>query len=123
MKRYLMAFCMVLGLAAAALPVRADDDEWFRVAELTANGKGDAKEVTVGKKIDRIRIVVTEGSVIINGIAVRHEGKADYHKVAQRFEKGARHVIYVLDGKQRLLVDGLRISDDGKGSYVVQARR
>lgn len=119
--RRLFGWLMAVACLAAA-PVLADE-EWFKIDTLEAVGKGDAKEVSVGHKVEKVRVVCTEGSVIINTIVVRHHGKADPHKVGQRLEKGQKVAIQVSPDGKDIKVDGLRISDDGKGKYKVEARK
>ena len=107
------------GLLLAATPVRADDG-WKQIAILEANGKKDAKEVSVDHKTEHIRVKCTEGSVIINTITVRANGKAEPHKVGKRLGKDEEYR-FDLDGKTQ--VEGLRISDDGKGKYMVMYKK
>jgi hypothetical protein len=124
MKKMFVSLLAVVGLMAA-MPVLAerDSNEWFEITKLQGSGKGDAKEVTVDHKIAKARIICTEGSVIINGFTVRHDGKADYHKIGQRLEKGQKVAIDIADGEKTMHVDGFRISDDGSGKYKVEARK
>lgn len=114
-------FALIAALALAANAARADD-EWSKIGEYQAIGRGDAKEVRVDKKIARARIVCTEGSIIINTLVVRADGKTEPRKVGSRISKGEKFVIDVVDGKgdKKKHVDGFRISDDGKGSYKVE---
>ena len=119
MKRKFAAL-LAVGLFAAA-SARADD--WFKIGQLEAIGKGDAKEIKVGHTIAKAKIVCTEGSIIINGFVVRHDGKADYHKIGQRFNKGEMIDIDMSDGVHLVNVDGFRISDDGSGKYKIECRK
>ncbi len=125
MKKLFVSILAAVGLLMAASPALAERDshEWFKIAELEAIGKGDAKEVKCEHKIAKAKVVCTEGSVIINGFTVRHNGKTDYHKIAQKLEKGEKVDVDMVDGKQLLAVDGFRISDDGKGKYTIEGRK
>lgn len=118
MKRFI---AVMLAAGLVSLPALAGD--WFKIEELQASGKADAKEVKCDHKIAKARIVVTEGTVIINGFVIRRDGKADYRKVGQRLEKGEKVMFDIGDGDTKYHVDGFRISDDGKGSYKVEAKK
>lgn len=118
MKRFI---AMLVAAGVLAAPAKAGD--WFKIDQLEATGKADAKEVKVEHKIAKVRVVCTEGSVIINTIVVRHHGKAEPHKVAQRLEKGEKVAIELTSDDSLLVVDGLRISDDGRGKYKIEARK
>ena len=125
MKRLFVTILAAVGLLAAASPALAERDshEWFKITELQAIGKPDAKEVKCDHKIAKAKVTCIAGSVIINGFTVRHDGKTDYHKIAQRLEKGQKVDIDMIDGKQLLHVDGFRISDDSSGTYTVEGRK
>lgn len=83
------------------------------VGEFTANGK-NAREIAVGRKIERCYIEVLSGSVIINTVIVRPEKKV--LKQGVRLEEGAKHKIEIGEPRE---VSGFRISEDGRGTYRV----
>jgi hypothetical protein len=117
----LLILCVAMtGLMASQMPARADDSDWPKVADLQADGKKEAKEISVGKKTEKIRIKCTEGSVIINTVVVREGAAKDVHTLGKRLNKD-EEVKIELGSKKH--VDGLRISDDGKGSYKVMVRK
>ena len=89
-----------------------------KVAELNAGGQ--AKEIAVNQQVSKVVIKCTEGSVIINTVVVRDGGKTTPHTVGRRLEKGEEQQITV--GKE-VNCSGLRISDDGRGTYVVRVRK
>lgn len=121
MKRMLMILCIAMsGLTASQLSARADDSDWPKVADLQATGKKDAKEISVDKKTEKIRIKCTDGSVIINTVVVREGAAKDVHTLGKRLDKDEEIKIDLGSKKH---VDGLRISDDGKGSYKVMVRK
>lgn len=108
------AVVMMLGLMVTT--ARAEDD-WTKIATLTAGG--DAKEVSVNKEISQCKIKCTVEPVIINTFVVREGGKKTPIRVAARFTKDQEHVID-LGGKKN--VTGFRISDDNRGTYEVFVR-
>jgi len=97
----------------------AEAKKFVKLADLSTGG--GAKEVACNADaVSIVRIVCTEGHVIINTVVVREGGKKTPHTVARRLEKGQNHAIQL--GSPRK-VTGIRISDDGNGKYVVQVRR
>lgn len=120
MKRsFSMLGIALAGLWLAAAPVRAEEG-WKQAAMLETTGKKDAKEVEVDREVSHLRVKCTEGSIIINTITVRANGKADPHKVGKRLDKDEE---YRFDLDNKTHVDGLRISDDGKGKYMVMFKK
>ena len=121
MKRLLLVLGIVMsGLVMTSLPARADDSDWPKVADLQADGKKEAKEISVDKKTEKIRIKCTDGSVIINTVVVREGAAKDVHTLGKRLNKDEEIKIDLGSKKH---VDGLRISDDGRGSYKVMVRK
>lgn len=106
----LMSFCAMFAATAEKAGVK--------VAELNAGGQ--AKEIAVNQQVSKVVIKCTEGSVIINTVVVRDGGKTTPHTVGRRLEKGEEQQITV--GKE-VNCSGLRISDDGRGTYVVRVRK
>lgn len=90
--------------------------DFKRIAELTANGAADAKEVSVNRKVSKVRIACKEGEVIINTLVVRRGSEVDRHTVAHKFKPDEKMVI---DIGKKVDVTGFRISDDGKGVYYI----
>ena len=123
MYKQLMSVILLAGLVVAGtMTVEAKSSRWHKIASLSANGK-DAQEVAIPSdrpSISVIRIVVTEGSVIINTVVVREGAAKDIHTLGKRLNKD-EEIKIELDGKKH--VSGLRISDDGKGSYKVMVRK
>jgi hypothetical protein len=114
MKKY-MAIAVVL----AIIPLMAMADKaGVKVAELASGG--DAKEVEVNQQISKVIITCTEGSVIINTIVVRDGNNATPFKVGVRLNKDEVQKISVGD---EVNCTGLRISDDGRGTYVVRVKK
>ncbi len=111
-----MVWTCAVGMALAVSNAEAKP-KWHTAGEFTA-GK-DAKEVPINHQISEVQIVCVEGSVIINTIVVREGSKTSPIRVAARLNKGDTHVVRVGD---KINVSGLRISDDGRGRYVVRAR-
>lgn len=99
---------------------KADDKEpekagkWALDEEIQAGGGG--KEVAVGKTISKIKIRCTGGEIIINTIVIRSDAAPKPIAVEVKLQEKKEHVI-TLDEKQD--VTGLRISDGGKGRYIV----
>ena len=91
--------------------------DWHKIGIFTANG--DAKEMAVNRNCSVCLIKVTDGSVIINTVAVREGDKATHIKVGRRIEKGDQAEVQVGD---KLYVTGFRMSDDGKGTYIVYVK-
>ncbi len=98
-------------------PVRSRPGNWARVAILQASP--DAKEVAVNRNVSSIRIRVIEGTVIINTVVARQGTQRTAYTVGRRLQTG-QHVDVDLGGRRN--VTGLRISDDGRGRYEIQAR-
>ena len=105
-----------LSVLAAASVCQAKD-EWKKVATLTAVGA--PKEVAVNRTASRCRIECTDGSVIVNTVVVRQNEQKTGHTVGQRIEKDKSVEFSIGD---RIAVTGLRISDDGGGTYVVSLK-
>ena len=122
MYKQLMSVILLAGLVVAGtMTVEAKSSRWHKIASLSANGK-DAQEVAIPSDrpaISVIRIVVTEGSVIINTIVVRKGNDKDAITVGDRIEKGNFKEISVGDA---VPATGLRISHDGRGQYDVEVK-
>lgn len=122
MYKHLMSVILLAGLVVAGtMTVEAKSSRWHKIASLSANGK-DAQEVAIPSdrpSISVIRIVVTEGSVIINTIVVRKGNDKDAITVGERIEKGNFKEISVGDA---VPATGLRISHDGRGQYDVEVK-
>lgn len=116
-KRVWMVWIGAMALALAVSNAEAKP-KWHTAGEYAA-GK-DAKEVPINHQISEVQIACIEGSVIINTIVVREGSKTTPIRVAARLNKGDTHVVRVGD---KINVSGLRISDDGRGRYVVRARQ
>lgn len=113
MKKWLAVLALVLSAGVASA-----DKAGVKVAELTAGG--DAKEVKVEQQVSKVVIACTEGSVIINTVVVRNGSQTTPHKVGARINKGETQQITVGD---KVDCTGLRISDDGRGTYVVRVKK
>ncbi len=87
---------------------------WHPVGNFKAGG--DGKEVTVERQISAILIRCTEGSVIINTIVLREGGNKNPIAVTARLNAGEDKIVDI--GGARM-VNGLRVGDDGKGTYTV----
>lgn len=116
MKSWLAMTVVGLTLLSFAGTAQAKE-KWHRVADLKAGG--DAKEVAVNRQISTVLIRCTEGTVIINTIVIRDGGNKAPFPVTARINQGEDKTIEV--GNERNC-SGIRISDDGKGSYVVFVR-
>lgn len=88
---------------------------WKPLAQL--NGGGKAKEVAINQTIRYVRIAVLEGSVVINTIVVREGAKKTPNTIARQFGPKERFVLTLPAPTQ---VTGLRISDSGGVTYMVQ---
>jgi len=88
---------------------------WKPLADLRSGGK--AKEVAITQKISFVQILVLEGNVIINTIVVRRGSQKKPHTVARKFGPNEAYTLKLSAPGQ---VTGLRISDGGKGRYLVQ---
>lgn len=108
---------MLAVLLIGVTGVHADKD-WKKVATLTAGG--EAKEVDINQEVSRVMITCTEGSVIVNTVVVREGSKTTPHRVGARINHKESQQIRIGD---KLPVTGLRISDDGRGTYVVKIKR
>ena len=105
---------MMLATSAA----RAESKNWHDLGEYNVDGK-DAIEVQVNRpSVTLIRIVCTEGSVIINTLVVREGGNKTPHSMGKRIEKDGYEVLEIGETK----ATGFRISHDGRGRYKVQVR-
>ena len=114
LRKLLVATCV---LAVAAANGAYAKEDWQKVAELKAGGA--AKEVSVDKKISRVRIECTGGSVGINTVVVREGSRKTPMPVTTHIDAGTDKVI---DLDKTVAVSGLRISDNGKGTYTVSVR-
>ena len=94
------------------------DKAGVKVATLTAGG--DAKEVAVNQQVSKVLIKCTEGSIIINTVAVRDGGNVTKHTVGARINKDEVQQITV---GEKVNCSGLRISDDGRGQYEVRVKK
>lgn len=119
MYKQLLGVILFAGLVVMA-PGRAsaESKNWHDVGSYAVDGK-DAIEVAVDRpSVTLIRIVCTEGSVIINTLVVREGGAKTPHTVGKRIEKDGYAVIEIGESK----ATGFRISHDGRGKYKVQVR-
>lgn len=112
MKTWLALACVAFAMLGAGTTAEAKS-RWHRVADLKAGG--DAKEVAVDRSIGGVLIRCTEGTVIINTIVLRSGGSKNPIAVSARINKGEDRIVEF--GEQN--VSGLRISDDGGGTYIV----
>lgn len=94
------------------------DKAGVHVGTLTAGG--DAKEVAVSQPVSKVVIKCTEGSIVINTVAVRDGGNVTKHSVGSRINKDEVQQITVGD---KVNCTGLRISDDGRGTYEVRVKK
>ena len=114
-----MGVMLFAGLVmSASSQAIAERKNWHEVGSYSVDGK-DAIEVAVDRpSVTLIRIVCTEGSVIINTLVVREGGAKDAHTVGKRIEKDGYEIIEIGESK----ATGFRISHDGRGKYKVQVR-
>lgn len=120
MKRHSLSVLIVLAIGFLVLGPGAQEAEagkWRRVASLSAGG--GAKEVAINRNVQRFRIVCTEGSVIINTVVVREGAKTTSITIGQRLNKDDKREFSI---PAKANVTGLRISDAGRGQYVVHVR-
>ena len=104
--------------AIMGVPSAMAKDKWHKIAEREVTRKG-GREIPFTGDIAMVRFVVVEGSVIINGFAIRQgTGKSDF-KVGRRIEKDSSVDI---DVGQKNGVTGLVVSEDGQGTYRIYAR-
>lgn len=90
----------------------------IKVASLTAGG--DAKEVEVNQQISKVLLTCTEGSVIINTVVMRDGSNKTPFTIGTRLNKDEVQQISVGD---KVNCSGLRISDDGRGTYDVHVKK
>ncbi|MFP7753047.1 hypothetical protein ACLG6S_00045 [Thermodesulfobacteriota bacterium B35] len=88
---------------------------WTDITQLGAGG--GAKEVAVNRDVSKVRFICRNAPVIINTVVMREGGKKTPFTMGKRFAVDEE---FVLDLGGRHHVTGLRISDDLKGSYLVQ---
>jgi hypothetical protein len=110
-------FSIIIALALVTVDSMAEK-AGVKVAELTAGG--DAKEVEVNQQISKVLIKCTEGSVIINTVVVRDGGNKTPFTVGTRLNQGEEQQVTV---GNNVNCSGLRISDDGRGKYVVRVKK
>ncbi len=116
------SLCVLIVLAVSFLMLgpgvqEAEAKKWRQVASLSA-GRG-AKEVPINRNVQRFRIICTEGSIIINTVVVREGAKTTSITIGQRLNKDEKREFSI---PAKANVTGLRISDAGRGQYVVQVR-
>jgi hypothetical protein len=110
-----MAAALAMAGASAAF---AESKTWHTVGEVTVNKK-DAAELSIDRpSVTLVRIVCTDGSVVINTLVVREGGKKTPYTVGKRIEKDGYEIIRM----DETPATGFRISHDGRGSYKVQVR-
>jgi hypothetical protein len=112
MKTWFAVACVAFAILGAGTSAEAKS-RWHRVADLKAGG--DAKEVSVDRRCSSVLIRCTEGAVVINTIVVREGGNKTPVPVTTRINKGEDKIVEF--GEKN--VSGLRISDDGDGTYIV----
>ena len=101
--------------AIAGVPSAMAKDKWHRIAEEEVTKKG-GREIQFTGDISKVRFYVIEGSVIINGLAIRQGKEKSSFKVGRRIEKDSNVDVDVgqLNG-----VTSLVVSEDGKGTYRI----
>ena len=106
-----------IGLAAFALTAAGALADWYRAAELSANG--GAKEVgAVFENVRAVRIQCLEGSVAIGTLRVRSGSEKEEYHVDRPLGEGETHDI-ALDGRE---VTGFHVIDRGTGRYCIDVR-
>ena len=115
---YLLVAGLFLGSMLTATPAHADG-KWKNYGHVTVDKK-DAVELGVGQKVSKVRITCTDGSIIINTLVVRQAGAKTPHTVGARIDKGEEQMIEIGD---EVMVDGFRISYDGRGSFKVDVKK
>ena len=88
--------------------------KWYLMGQLRAGG--DAKEVIVRREISRFRLRCIRESAIFNTVVVRRGEAKKPVELRLRLTRDQEHVQEL--GKKGF-VTGLRISDDGAGTYRV----
>lgn len=118
MHRVLYALMAVVALSLAPMSASAESKTWHDVGSFNVS-KSEAVELSINRpSVTLIRIVCTEGSVIINTVVVREGANKTPHTIGKRIEKDNYELIRMEETK----ATGLRISHDGRGSYKVQVR-
>lgn len=108
-----------IGLALAACVALAAgvaraDDEWVKLAVLTPT-PGNAKEVAINKVCSFIQFEVVDGAVGFVTFWIREpNGVKNQVTVNAAFSKGQKYTYEVANPR---MITGLRISDNGTGSY------
>jgi len=102
-------------VAVVGVPAALAKDKWHKVAELEVTTQG-GREIPVATDISKIRFYVLEGSVIINGFAIRQGNEKTSFTVGRRIEKDRSEDI---DVGKKTKVTGLVVSEDGKGKYRI----
>ena len=103
-----------IGLVAFALTAAGAIADWYRAAELSANG--GAKEVgAVFENVRAVRIQCLEGSVAIGTLRVRSGSEKEEYHVDRSLGEGETHEI-ALDGRE---VTGFHVIDMGTGRYCI----
>ena len=118
MRNMMMGLCVAVMMAGSNVAM-AESKHWHDIDDVNVTKK-NAVELPVDRPgVTLIRIVCTDGSVVINTLVVREGAKKTPHPIAKRIDKGDFEVIRIEDDTK---VTGFRISHDGRGAYKVQVR-
>lgn len=93
------------------------DNVWTKIATLKA-GVG-VQELKVNRKISKVSITCTEGSVTVKTIEVVNNEKSFSFNVGNKLTKEQSQQITV---GSALMCETLKITDDGNGRYEVKVR-
>jgi hypothetical protein len=112
---------LIVGTAVVVASTAAfgESKSWHDVQSVEVTGK-DAVEIGVDRPgVSNMRIICTEGKVVINTIVARIGGDKDEHPVRTELHEGEEEVI---DIGENAKVTGFRISHDGKGRYKIDVK-
>ena len=88
---------------------------WDDITTLSAGG--DAKEISINKDIQKLKICCLDKPIIVNTVVMREGGKKTPFTLGKKFSPKEE---YVLDLGGKHHVTGFRISDDLKGMYKLK---
>lgn len=118
MKNWL-GWCVAGLVLLGSATVRADSKKWHEIGAYTVDGK-DAIEVKIERpNVSQVRLMCTDGRVVINTLVVREGAQKTPHTIGRRIEAGDEQIVEV---GEKVPATGFRISQDGRGTYKVLVR-
>ncbi len=90
-------------------------DKWHMVGEFDVTSV-NAREISVGSDVSKVRFYVVDGGVIINTFVVRQGSTTTSYTVGRKLQKDQSQDV---DVGSKSGVTGLRVSEDGRGRYRI----